>query len=85
MISPHQMIPGLTCDGEIDIETIAEGSGIRILSYLENKYGGRNWKKKKGIAKVQDPYTGLSRLAEIHWFEAHGVGKVEVKRKRWLE
>ncbi len=68
-----------------DIEIIAEGSGIHILGYLKNRYGGRNWKKKKGVARVFDSYTGRPRLAELHWFEAHGVGKVGLKRKRWLE
>ena len=45
----------------------------------------RNGKRKKGIALIRAPYDGLPRKAEIHWFEAKGVGKVEVKRKRWLE
>jgi len=68
-----------------DVETIAEGKRIRKLKYLSKRYGGKNWKKKKGSALIKDPYSGLPRRAEIHWFEAHGVGKVEVKRKRWLE
>ncbi|MFQ5825620.1 MAG: hypothetical protein ACE5JB_16400 [bacterium] len=68
-----------------EIEIIAEGKRIRILKYLTKRYDGKNWKKKKGIALIKDPYSGLPRRAEIHWFEAHGVGKVEIKRKRWLE
>ena len=67
------------------IEIIAQGSGIRMLNYLKNRYGGRNWKKKKGNAIIRDFYTGQPRLAELHWFEAHSVGKVEIKHKRWLE
>ena len=68
-----------------DIETIARSKSIRILHYLRNRYGGKEWKKKKRIALIRAPYDGLPRKAEIHWFEAKGVGKVEVKRKRWLE
>lgn len=65
------------------METIAEGSGIRELSALRARHGDGRWKKKKGIATVQQPY-GSTRLAEIHWYEAHGIGKVKLKVKRWL-
>lgn len=68
-----------------EIETVTEGKRIRILKYLKKRYGGQHWKKKKRVALVKDPYSGLPRRAEVHWFEAHGVGKVEIKRKRWLE
>jgi len=68
-----------------EVETIAEGKRIHIRKYLERRYGGKNWKKKKGTAVIKDPHTGLPRRAEVHWFESHGVGKVEIKKKRWLE
>jgi len=70
--------------GEIHaIETIAEGHGIRELTQLRQRYGYGNWRKKKGIAMVELP-DGAIIKAEIHWYEAHGIGKVKLKIKRWL-
>ena len=70
--------------GEISsIETIAKGRGIRELSNLRQRYGGVNWKKKKGVAMLQLP-DGTTAKAEIHWYEAHGIGKVKLKVKTWL-
>jgi hypothetical protein len=67
-----------------DIETIAEGSGIRERVTLKQKYGEGNWKKKnKGIAMVQVDESRPA-LAEVHWYEAHGIGKVKFKVKKWL-
>lgn len=71
-------------NGEISaIETIAQGSGIRCLARLQRAYGIGNWKKKKGFAAVvlED---GISALAEIHWYEAHGIGKMEMKIKAFM-
>jgi hypothetical protein len=65
------------------IETIAEGNSIRERASLRAGYGAGRWKKKKGIATVQRD-DGSTRLAEIHWYEAHGIGKVKLKIKRWL-
>lgn len=66
------------------IETIAEGYGIRELAQLRKQYGLGNWRKKKGIAIVELP-NGISAKAEIHWYEAHGIGgKIKLKIKRWL-
>ena len=65
------------------IKTIAEGPGIRELASLRTRYGAGRWRKKKGIAMVQQA-DGSVRLAEIHWYEAHGIGKVKLKIKRWL-
>jgi hypothetical protein len=65
------------------VETIAEGSSIRELAYLRTRYGNGHWKKKKGLAQV-DRGDGVSLLAEVHWYEAHGIGKVKIKVKRWL-
>jgi hypothetical protein len=70
--------------GEISaIETIAEGRGIRELALLRQRYGQGNWYKRKGIATVELP-SGKCQIAEVHWYEAHGVGKVKMKIKRWL-
>ena len=63
---------------------IARGSGIRELNRLKKCYGAGNWKKMKGIARIR-LQTGRIRLAELHWYEAHGFGKKEIKRKRYLE
>jgi hypothetical protein len=70
--------------GEISaIETIAQGSGIRELTLLRQRYGQGNWYKRKGVAVVELP-SGERQMAEIHWYEAHGIGKVKMKVKRWL-
>ena len=67
----------------IAIETIAEGHGIRELAQLRERYGYGNWRKKKGIAVIELP-DGTIAKAEVHWYEAHGIGKVKLKIKRWL-
>lgn len=70
--------------GEIrEIETIAAGPGIRQLRMLSRLYGRGRWRKRKGIARIQ--IYGERRLAELHWYEAHGIGRVLVKVKRFLE
>jgi hypothetical protein len=68
----------------IEIETIASGSGIRILALLRKQYGGGHWRKLKGIATVR-LYDGTIRLAELHWFEAHGIGKKKMRIKKFLD
>jgi hypothetical protein len=71
--------------GEItQIEIIARGTGVHIRQYLNRRYGYGKWRKLKGIALVHDDF-GKVRLAEIHWFEAHGIGRRNFKRKEWLE
>ena len=67
-----------------EIELIAKGSRIRNLTRLKKIYGLVNWKKMKGIAHIRLP-SGKVKLAELHWYEAHGIGKKEIKRKRYLE
>jgi hypothetical protein len=67
-----------------EIETIAQGSGIRDLTRLKKYYGLGNWKKMKGIAHIRLS-SGKIKFAELHWYEAHGIGKKEIKRKRYLE
>jgi len=71
--------------GEIAVvETIASGKGIRDLKRLRRSYGKGRWRKMKGIARIR-LMTGRVRLAELHWYEAHGIGKKEIKRKRYLD
>lgn len=65
--------------GEIrDVEVIAEGRGVRIKRFLRERYGGRRWRKLKGVAVVRLD-DGRIRTAEIHWYEAHGVGRTGFK------
>ena len=67
----------------LNVDTIAKGRGIRELRRLERLYGKGNWLKKKGMARVRIE-SGAVLKAEIHWYEAHGIGKVEHKIKRYL-
>jgi hypothetical protein len=64
-----------------DIETIASGAGIRDLARLRRKYGEGRWRKRKGIALVRFD-DGSIYKAEIHWYEAHGIGRRGIKIKR---
>ncbi len=64
-----------------NIETIASGRGVYIRRYLERVYGRGRWLKMKGIATVQLA-DGIICEAEIHWFEAHGIGRKDFKIKR---
>lgn len=62
------------------VELIATGSGVRERVRLSKTYGQSRWRKLKGVARVR-LVDGTLRLAEIHWYEAHGIGKVEYKLK----
>ena len=66
------------------IENIAVSRSIRDLRRLRRVHGGRLWRKVKGSAYVE-LLTGEVRLAELHWYEAHGIGKKEIKIKRLLD
>jgi hypothetical protein len=66
------------------VETIAVNLSIRENADLKARYGGRPWRKLKGIATVRLVNGGVRR-AEIHWYEAHGVGKRKMKIKRLLD
>ena len=67
-----------------DIETIAAGNRIRDIARLRRRYGRGRWRKMKGTALVR-LVSGRIRLAELHWYEAHGIGRKELKRKRYLD
>jgi hypothetical protein len=70
--------------GEIfDVETFATGSAIREIARLRRAYGRGRWRKRKGIARVRLP-DGTIHLAEVHWYEAAGIGRKEYKIKRLL-
>jgi hypothetical protein len=80
------MLEGFRIIGKIEqIEIIAVGRSIRILPYLNKQFGQGRWRKLKGVAMVERISNGRIRRAEIHWYEAHGVGKYNGKIKRWLD
>jgi len=65
-------------------ETFATGKGIRELSRLQKIYGKGKWRKRKGVAQIKLA-DGSIVLAELHWYEATGIGKKEFKIKRYLD
>ena len=65
-------------------ETIAIGSSIREIFELRARFGSGRWRKLKGVADVR-LFGGTVRIAEVHWYEAHGIGKVRMKIKRYLD
>lgn len=65
------------------LETIATGHGIRNTNRLNKMYGKANWRKIKGICRVELE-DGAVLEAEVHWYEGHGMGKKEMKIKRYL-
>ncbi|OFZ86846.1 MAG: hypothetical protein A2V78_13850 [Betaproteobacteria bacterium RBG_16_64_18] len=65
------------------VETFAVGSGIREVARLRKVYGKGRWRKRKGIARVRLA-DGAIHLAEVHWYEASGIGRMEFKIKRLL-
>lgn len=71
--------------GEVEaIETLATGRGIRELARLNRIYGRGRWRKRKGRATIRLP-DGTERIAELHWYEATGIGRKEYKIKRYLD
>ena len=67
-----------------NVETIAIGSSILDVARLRKTYGKGRWRKLKGDAQIRLK-NGRIRLAELHWYEAHGIGRKEMKRKRYLD
>lgn len=66
------------------IETIAGGGRIRDIMRLRHQFGEGKWRKLKGIALVRIA-NGETRTAEVHWYEAHGIGRKKMKIKRFLD
>jgi hypothetical protein len=78
------------CSMEFDViggitgaQTIATGSGIRELGRLRKRYGRGRWRKRKGFAEIRLP-SGEILQAELHWYEATGIGKREMKIKAFI-
>lgn len=65
-------------------ETFATGNAIREISRLRRVYGKGRWRKRKGMADIRFE-DGSVRRAEIHWYEATGIGKKEHKIKYLLD
>ena len=65
------------------VETIASGTGVKIREYLRKVYGRGRWRKRKGVAMVRLA-NGKLRRVELHWYEAHGIGKRDFKIKSYL-
>lgn len=71
--------------GEIrNLETIATGTSLRDRKRLEKVYGKARWRKRKGMASIRLA-SGEIRNAELHWYEASGVGRREYKIKRFAD
>lgn len=71
--------------GEIDaIETIATGASVKVRSLLRKMYGRGRWRKRKGIGTVRLP-NGNIRRVELRWYEAHGIGRRDLKIKSYLD
>jgi len=70
--------------GSSEVETIAVNLSIRESADLKARYGGRRRRKLKGVGTVRLA-NGSVRRAEVHWYEAHGVGKRKMKIKRLLD
>lgn len=74
-----------TIVGELtDVEVIAKGRAIRRLKVLMKRHGGRNWRKMKGVATIRTA-SGSLKWAELHWYEAHGVGRKGWKIKQFID
>ena len=76
---PYEIVGEIT-----QIEPIAVGGRIRDLPRLRRLHGRGRWRKLKGVALVR-LQSGKIRKAELHWYEAHGIGRQEIKRKRYLD
>ena len=66
------------------IEVIAASTSIRVLRQLRRVHGPGRWRKLKGVATVR-LRNGVLRRVELHWYEAHGIGKRDLKIKRYLD
>jgi len=67
-----------------EIDTIAISNSIDELKRLRKQYGEGRWRKLKGVAMIR-LRSGRVRKAEIHWYEADGIGRKEFKRKRYMD
>ena len=66
------------------VETIAAGPGVKLQSFLRKVHGRGRWRKLKGVATVRLRNDSLRRV-ELHWYEAHGIGRRDFKIKSYLD
>ena len=66
------------------IETIAAGPSVKVRMFLRRTYGRGKWRKRKGVATVR-LLNGDLRRVELHWYEAHGIGRRDFKIKSYLD
>ena len=66
------------------VETIASGTGVKVRARLQKIYGRGRWRKRKGVVTVRLP-NGRRRRVELHWYEAHGIGRRDIKIKAYLD
>ena len=66
------------------VETIAVGRGVKVRAFLRKTYGPGRWRKLKGVATVR-LRNGKLRRVELHWYEAHGIGRRDLKIKRYMD
>ena len=78
-MNPFEVISDITA-----IQIIAVGTSIQDLARLRKQYGPGRWRKLKGTAMIR-LRTGRVRRAELRWYEAHSIGRKELKRKRYLD
>ena len=76
---PFEIISEIT-----DVKIIAVNTSIHELARLQDEYGEGRWRKLKGVAMIRLD-SGRIRRAEIHWYEAYGIGRKEFKRKHYLD
>jgi len=67
-----------------NVETIATGPSVKVRSFLRKTYGRGRWRKLKGVATVR-LRNGKLRRVELHWYEAHGIGRRDLKIKSYLD
>jgi hypothetical protein len=67
-----------------DVERIAKGSSVRERARLRKQFGPGRWRKLKGVATVRLA-SGRIRKVELHWYEAHGIGRKKLKIKGYLD
>ena len=67
-----------------EVETIAVGTSVRIRAALRKAHSVGRWRKLKGIATIRLA-NGQVRQVELHWYEAHGVGRRDMKIKRYVD
>jgi hypothetical protein len=84
VLGQNQRVKFDVVGGIEQVETIAAGPSVKVRSFLRKTYGRDRWRKLKGIATVRLPNGNLRRV-ELHWYEAHGIGKRDLKINDYLD